>query len=323
MTASPRFCVCVPARNEADYLPRLLTALANQDLAGAIPVAICINNSTDSSAADVAAVQGRWADRLDIRVEDVIFPQERAHAGTARRTAMDAGVRRLGQAAGGVLISTDADARPPRSWLAANLDAIAAGADMVGGRLVLDEDEGAPSSVLELRAFWDAYWEAVRKVEDLCDPDPGDPAPRHGDHTGASLAITVSAYARADGVPVIPSGEDRALVIAAQAQGARLRHPLSVWTRVSARTIGRAAGGMAEDMMRLHAQAQADGPILAPDLTHWEQRALWRRDLRRQPGGERRIAELEGRLPPMPNDMDLRRWARGDERRADVGSATA
>ena len=49
MTSSLRFCVCVPARNEKQRLPVLLAALAAQDYRGPIPVAVCINNSTDGS----------------------------------------------------------------------------------------------------------------------------------------------------------------------------------------------------------------------------------------------------------------------------------
>ncbi|MEG8054478.1 hypothetical protein QP185_16895 [Sphingomonas aerolata] len=97
----------------------------------------------------------------------------------------------------------------------------------------------------------DRYWACVRAIEDDIDPCRRDPAPRHGDHTGASLAILALLYRAAGGVPAIPAGEDRALVEAAVAAGGRLGHPMSVWTRVSARTIGRATGGMADHMQAL------------------------------------------------------------------------
>jgi hypothetical protein len=164
--------------------------------------------------------------------------------------------------------------------------------------------------------MWDAYWREVRAIEDEIDPSPHDPAPRHGDHTGASLAITTAAYLSAGGVPEQPTGEDRALVIAAQAQGARLVHPLAVWTRVSARTTGRAAGGMAEDMSRLFDQARNGGPIMAPDFSHWRQRAIWRRGQRHDAASARRLSALETQLPAMPLDMDLRSWADGVARAA-------
>ena len=46
-----RFCVCVPARDEADRLPILLDALARQDVEGPIRVSILINNTVDDSVA--------------------------------------------------------------------------------------------------------------------------------------------------------------------------------------------------------------------------------------------------------------------------------
>ena len=309
MTGEPAFCVCVPVRNEERRLPVLLAALAAQNLPGRISIALCINNSTDGSLHQAQAAADRWKDRLDIVVDLQTFPEHRAHAGAARRAAMSVGLERLADQPNGVLISTDADTRPPPNWLSANLAAIAAGADLVGGRLVLDEAEPISADVAALRRLWDAYWREVRAIEDEIDPSPHDPAPRHGDHTGASLAITAAAYLSAGGVPEQPTGEDRALVIAAQAQGARLVHPLVVWTRVSARTTGRAAGGMAEDMARLFDQARNGDPIMAPDLSHWRQRTTWRRGQRRDAASARRLPALEAQLPAMPLDMDLRRWA--------------
>ena len=43
----------------------------------------------------------------------------------------------------GVILTTDADAAPANSWVEANLQAVAAGADMVGGRIVGDPVEEA------------------------------------------------------------------------------------------------------------------------------------------------------------------------------------
>lgn len=322
MTPPPPFCVCVPARNEQRRLPALVEALAAQDHPAPIPVVVCINNSTDGSAAVVQEAAERWRERLDISVAVEWFPADRAHAGAARRAAMEAGLARLGSAPGGVLVTTDADARPPRTWLSANLAAISAGADIVGGRLVIDEAENLPPTVLALQRLWDAYWAAVRAIEDELDPSPIDPAPRHGDHTGASLAITAEAYRLAGGVPELPTGEDRALVIAAQAHGARLVHPLSVWTRVSPRLAGRAAGGMAAHMTRLFAQAREGDPILAPDFAHWRRRAAWRRAQRVRAGGDLPLSLLEAELEPMPLDLDLRAWAgAADDRRRLAGVA--
>ncbi|AMJ60269.1 glycosyltransferase family A protein [Bosea sp. PAMC 26642] len=298
------FCVCVPARDEEERVPRLFDALARQSVEGSIPVAICLNNSSDGSADAVFTAMSRYRDRLLIECDIRDFPPDLAHAGSARAAAMAMGVKRLG-GSGGVLITTDADARPPEDWIEANLDAVAAGADIVGGRLVLDEHDSIPPAVIRGRALWDRYWAAVRRIEDELDPSPWDIPPRHGDHTGGSLALTSEIYAKSGGVPLLASGEDRALVEAAVIAGGRLVHPMSVWTRVSARSQGRASGGMAEMMRRMADTAAPAQALMAPRLEHWRGRSLWRRDMRRQPGGASGLTTAERSLPPMPHDADL------------------
>lgn len=297
------FCVCVPARNEEAKLPVLLEALAHQDLGRVVPVLVVLNNTHDGSVAAIAAAQVRWRGRLRVQVETVTFPPALAHAGSARRHAMAIGAQALGRHPDAVLISTDADSRPPADWVRANLEALDAGADLVGGRLEIDDRDPLPAPLAASRALWDAYWSRVRALEDALDPVPCDPAPRHGDHTGASLALRVRTWRAAGGVPAIPTGEDRALVAAALAAGARLRHPPTVWTRVSGRSVGRAAGGMADHLAAEAGTLHAGRPILAPGFDQWRERALWRRAHRSELGPA--LYAAEARLPPMTDDRPL------------------
>lgn len=294
----------MPARDEAERLGGLLDALADQDADGQVVVVVALNNTTDASAQVVADASLRHGSRLSVLQDDCRYPPDLAHAGSARARAMALGAARLAHDPAGVLISTDADTRPPADWVRRNLDAVRGGADLVGGRLVIDDGEPLSADAATLRALWDAYWNQVRAIEDEVDPSVCDPAPRHGDHTGASLAITIEAYEAAGGVPIVATGEDRALVNAALAAGRRLAHPMSVWTRVSPRQDGRAAGGMAADMRALQADALAGRFPRAPALEHWRARALWRRDLRTRLGPAALMAE-EAALPPMPHDMSL------------------
>jgi len=299
-----RFCVCVPARDEADRLPILLDALARQDVDGPIRVSILINNTVDDSVAAVARAQAAWGERLHLAVACHDLPPERAHAGTARRLAMEAGLARIDPDRG-VLISTDADTRPPSDWISAMLRAIDAGLDIVGGRIVVDDAEPLAADMDAMQIKLDRYWACVRAIEDDIDPCRWDPAPRHGDHTGASLAILAPLYRAAGGVPAIPAGEDRALVEAAVAAGGRLGHPMSVWTRVSARTIGRATGGMADHMQALSDRVARGESTFLPSFDQWRARAAWRRMRRDQLGGDSGVARDEPLLPPMRCDMPL------------------
>lgn len=294
-------CVCVPARDEVERLPRLLRALAAQDLPGALPVVVALNNTTDGSRAVVEAMARELSSSLVVHLDEQDFPREIAHAGSARRRALDVGVDVLDARTDAVLITTDADARPPTDWVQRNVEAIARGIDLVGGALALDDEELIPPII---RSRWDAlaaYWRAVRTIEDQIDPVSWDPSPRHGDHTGASLAVTIEAYRAVGGVPPIPSGEDAAFVVAARAKGFRLAHPIDVWTRVSARTDARAAGGMAHKMKEL--SMGVAGALAVPSLDHWRARALWRRGIRFAGGGDAAVATQEAALQPMPCDV--------------------
>jgi len=47
---------------------------------------------------------------------------------------------------------------------------------VVGGRLVIDDDGAADPRLAELHARIERYWAGVRRLEDLLDPPPHDPA---------------------------------------------------------------------------------------------------------------------------------------------------
>ncbi|MDF0541424.1 glycosyltransferase family A protein [Sphingobium sp. H39-3-25] len=305
--ASPlSLCICIPARDEGDRLATLLEAIAAQSWPGMICVSIAVNNTTDDSLEKISKAQMRYADRLNIRVVTADFPEALAHAGSARRLAMTEGLCCLSSLDAGILISTDADARPPPDWLSNIAAAFGRGADLVGGKIVIDEErEPLPPAVAQRRRAWDRYWSKVREIEDRIDPIDWDPAPRHGDHTGASLAIRADLYLACGGVPLLPTGEDRALVQAAVAIGGRLAHPVDVHVRVSSRTDGRAEGGMAASMRELYQAIQTRTTAMAPAFEHWVDRATWRKSMRQKPDGQAYIARHEDALPPMPHDMRL------------------
>lgn len=294
--------VCVPARNEAARLPRLLDTLARQDADGSVRVVVLANNCTDDTVEGVRAGQeaGRF-DRLDLRLIEASLEGAEAHVGTARRMALDAGADWLSEAGeeDGILLTTDADARLPENWISANLRALE-GAEIVGGRLVIDGDEAPDPGVADLNARVERYWAGVRRLEELLDPAPHDPAPRHGDHTGASLAFPVSLYRSVGGLPPLPCGEDNALVGLMRDGGARLRHCPEVSVVVSARRDGRVPGGMATEMER-RARAAAGEAYLLPEAAHWERLVRRRAALRRAyslPEAEREAACGELGLGP-------------------------
>jgi len=253
----PCVWVAIPARDEADELEGCLLALAAQRHAAIQGVVICLSNCIDDSAAVVRRVAGALPFRVD--TIDVVLPPEQACAGRARRLAMD----RAGVLAGpdGILLTTDADARVPRDWVAANVCAIENGADAVAGWSEI-EPLGArriPQHLHTIDAREGNYARLLDEIRSLLDADPADPWPRHDEHCGASIAVTVAAYRRAGGMPPVPLAEDRAFFDALRLVDARIRHAPEVSVVVSARLQGRAPGGMADTMRRRIGQTD---PIL-------------------------------------------------------------
>ncbi len=295
-------CICVPARNEAEHIGRLIKALARQGTGAPFAVAICVNNSKDATYAVALDAAQRFNARFPLKMIQREFDPVLAHAGSARRAAMDLGAELVGPR--GMLISTDADCRPPVDWVDANLAHFALDR-IIGGRIELDELEVAQApEIFSLRRRFDAYWRTVRAIEDAIDPVDWDMPPRHGDHTGASLALSADLYIRAGGVPLLRAGEDRALVEAAIKEGGKLVHPDAVWTRASSRTVGRADGGMSADMRQWLGCAQRGDTPFVPALSHWEARARWRFQARREMSAAA-FVEAERTLPALPCDMPL------------------
>jgi glycosyltransferase involved in cell wall biosynthesis len=238
----------IPAKNEADELEGCLLALATQRDAALDVVVLCLNNCTDGSA-DVVR---RFACVLPFAVcsLEVSLPPKRAFAGTARRIAMDHAAELAGPR--GILLSTDADGRVAPDWLVTNLAAIANGADAVAGRAEI-EPVGArliPAHLHAIDARECAYAALLDEIRCLLDPDPADPWIRHEEHSGASIAVTVDAYHRAGGIPLVPLAEDRAFFDRLRRIDAKIRHAPDVRVTVSARIVGRAPGGMADTMRR-------------------------------------------------------------------------
>ena len=187
---------------------------------------------------------------MPVLIAEVVLPPDQAHAGGARRGAMQWAAGRAGE--GGILLTTDADGVVAPNWLRVNLDAIASGAEAVAGRVLLDpfDEERLPLALREADASECQYAALLDEIDARLDPDPLDPLPRHDEHSGASIAVTMAAYRRAGGMPRVESGEDRKFFAELRRVDARIRHANDAVVRVSGRLEGRAAGGMADTIRR-------------------------------------------------------------------------
>jgi cellulose synthase/poly-beta-1,6-N-acetylglucosamine synthase-like glycosyltransferase len=277
--------VAVPARDEEERLPRLLSALAAQSwiAQGKRPLAVVVvlNNCTDASR-DVARAAAALLPAIVLHLVEVAFDVAQAHVGSARRLALQRAGALVPAGTDGVLLTTDADAEPDPDWVHANLVALHEGADIVGGHIIGDpREEALLGPLFQERALRHLHYaRSADRLAALIDPLPHDPWPRHQDHTGASLAVRKSVHDAVGGLPALPFREDLAFVSRVRAADYRLRHDPRVRVKVSARTEGRAPDGMADCLRHWLVAAEQGLPhiVEAPDSVL--QRALRRHALR-------------------------------------------
>jgi glycosyltransferase involved in cell wall biosynthesis len=249
---SVRAVVVVPAHNEERRIGRCLRALASQIEVrpNEFEVIVVLDACEDATAERVSDFsrhiwrlksEGSGGDGAGPEIHSVDGPGE--GAGPARATGMDIGCARLEALGrgGGLLASTDADSVVAPDWIARQLEAVAAGAEAIGGEVVLDPDEAAalPPAVLAERET-----QLAARTRDAAARGPAE----HAHFSGASLGVTPDAYRRAGGMAWMAALEDQELedrLVAAGVTIHRLR-PVSVVT--AARTEGRAERGLARDL---------------------------------------------------------------------------
>jgi hypothetical protein len=274
MTPGCEMCVVIPARDEQEWIGDALRALvAQEDLDGSpfdpvrFEVIVLANNCVDNTAAVAMDVSRQFPD-VKLHVVEKQFPSGTAHVGSARRTLMDEAASRFRVAGscGAVIASTDADSRVDRFWVAQTLRAVRAGADAVGGRIIVSHDDRESFDRWSLSSHLRdvGYRMLVAELTGRIDPDRADPAPRHFQHFGPSLAVTVEAYGRAGGIPVRSSLEDVALYRALRRIDARIRHDPQVRVVTSARSSCRTSFGFSAQLRQWSCIGASGIPHLAP-----------------------------------------------------------
>jgi glucosyl-3-phosphoglycerate synthase len=224
-----RAVVVVPAHNEEETIGACLRALAAQEglTHDDYQVVLVLNACSDATE--------ERARRVDVPLTIIHGPG--GGPGPARRVGMDLAAPLLDD--DGLIASTDADTVVAPDWLARQLDAVASGADAVGGWIELDDAELHPR-VLEHRTAR----AAVRLAAVLAHT----PHAEHHHFAGASMSLTAGAYRTLGGIEPLEALEDEALERALRAHGLRVDRLRSVRVRTSARLVGRASAGLARDL---------------------------------------------------------------------------
>lgn len=245
-----RIVVAVPARDEGEGVVATLRTLAGQRGAPPFETLLLINNSQDDTAAQARSFARRRPE-FCLHVHETVLPPAEANVVGARRAALDWAAARAGP--GGIVVSTDADTWASPDWLAELLRPLLAPGSAVqasAGRILLRAEERAalPGPVRRTHLLDTGYRDAVSRLRARVSPDPHDPAPRHWQHFGASLALRVSAYRAAGGVPAVSCLEDLALVRALARADLPLRHTPRARVYTSARLRGRVPVGLSTQL---------------------------------------------------------------------------
>ncbi len=240
MKTSINCAIAIPARNEATLLPRCLAALAAQTVAVENFITVVVANNCSDKTAEIAR---NFSGLRNLEIVEVAFPTGADHAGSARRAATETAATYAD-----IILTTDADCVPDPDWVEAMLAAFALGVDAVAGAVSGDWNELQHQPALPLaigKLEWD-YLSLLAEAEAIFDPQPHDPMPRHAQCCGANMGITRNMLAAVGGVPALPTGEDRALIHAVKRRAGKVRHDPRPHVVASARTAGRASGGMAD-----------------------------------------------------------------------------
>lgn len=223
--------VLVPARDERDHIEACLHAVLDAlgELPPDIATALCVvvDRSRDGTA---TLVRRMLAAGAGVRrpVVDVVPNGHAVTIGDLRNLGAARLLRRLGAVAPDRtwLLSTDADSTVPPDWALAHLRRAGAGADAVAGGVELDGpgllDDPVPT-----------------------DAAPGRPPPDPPLYA-ANLGVRGAPFLAAGGFPPVRSGEEHALVDRLRRAGYRVVAGADVTVRTSARTRGRAVGGLAD-----------------------------------------------------------------------------
>lgn len=257
MSLPLRWIVAIPAKDEAERILGSLSAL--DDAAGNsssdVHALVFVNNCSDTTAQLAQAFNPK---KLKIEVCQLHLGKQQAHAGGARRAAVDLAFGIFNAKHNDLMLSTDADARLRPKALADMERAFERGADLVLAKLETIHDAIDPVSDGALQ--WDRLrvsWRArVRQLVETIKlrriPQP----PLHDDYGGAGIAARVSSYRRLGGFQSVPFNEDKNFVTFADRMNLNVNRQSGAIIDVLARANGRAVGGMAAELRNCAAAAE-------------------------------------------------------------------
>ncbi len=270
--SSLKVSVIVPAKNEAETLSNTLDALRTQLNENFEPldadiyeVILLINNTTDDSYKIADAYKNAYPS-FNLFVEQTELKGNHANIGRARGLLMDEAFKRLLKTKykKGIIASTDSDTIVDCQWIHYIIKEIESGIDAVGGRIItLKSDGKARLSYLRNITFRCL----LAHAEDIIDPQPHDPSPRHYQYFGANMAVTTHMYKLAGRLPQVPNLEDMAFHDALLRHDAKIRRSYKVKVYTSDRTEGKVRFGFSQQLRSWLNQEKKKKPQLVEDIS--------------------------------------------------------
>lgn len=253
---STKICVIIPVKNEESSIQDLLISLNEQvDLQGnkanqnLFEILILANNCTDHTV-DIINEFKKNKSSLNLHLENIFLEPPQANVGYVRKILMDIAYTRLMKNGGGLMITTDGDTVVAKDWLWQNNFEILEGADAVGGRIFLKEDEyhGLDPKLANVYKKDEEYQLLTAELESVIMQNYDFKKGNHHQHFNGSFAVTTDCYQKSGGIPPVQHLEDCAFYERLQAIDAKVRHSNKVTVRTSARCIGRTDIGLAQQL---------------------------------------------------------------------------
>ncbi|SEV96479.1 hypothetical protein SAMN05421765_1529 [Kaistella antarctica] len=243
-------------KDEETYIEDLLISLKDQvDLAGnkincdLYEVLILANNCFDGTV-DLIKKFKQKNKKINLHLEEVVLEADQANIGFVRKTLMDLAYTRLSINGGGLILTTDGDTIVSQDWVAQNLAEIKNGAEAVGGRILLKENEFEclDNGICFFHKKDEEYQLLVAELEAEVLENFDYRKGGHHQHFNGSFAVTTDCYQKSGGVPVVKNLEDCAFYDRLLAVDAKVRHSNNVVVKTSARCVGRTDIGLSHQL---------------------------------------------------------------------------
>ncbi|SFH80489.1 glycosyltransferase [Halpernia frigidisoli] len=249
---SVKICIVIPVKDEEEHIEKSLQAFAQQTDEFGDPInfdqfeiLILANNCSDNSFRLIENFR-RKNPFLNIYCQEIKLDSEKANIGYVRKLLMNTAFKRLSKNGGGIIMTTDSDSIVANDWINQNKTEIEHGADAVGGRISLYQNEidEMDEFTRSLHFTDERYQLLIAEAEEKIVENPQHPNQTHHQHFNGSFAVTTECFEKSGGIPDVKFLEDCAFFERLKNIDAKIVHSHNVKVQTSARFNGRTQIGL-------------------------------------------------------------------------------